>query len=42
MLTMTPGLKPLGLGSLEPTSPVSRNMFYFNFVCLICINHVLF
>ena len=42
MMTMTPGLKPTGLGSFEPTSPASHNRSYFDFVCFICINHVLF
>ena len=42
MMTTTHGLKPMGLGSFEPTSPASRNRSHFNFVCSICINHVLF
>ena len=42
MTTMTHGLKPTGLCSFEPTSPASCNGSYFDFVCFICINHVLF
>ena len=42
MMAMMPGLKPMGSGSFEPTSPALRNRSYFDFVCSICINHVLF
>ena len=43
MTTMrTHGLKPMGLGSFDPASPASRNGSYLDFVCSICINHVLF
>ena len=42
MMTTTPGLKPMESGSFEPTSPALCNRSYFNFVCSICINHVLF
>ena len=41
-LTTMPGLKPMGSGSLEPASPASHNRSNFDFVCFICINHVLF
>ena len=43
MTTMrTHGLKPTGSGSFEPTSPALCNGSHFDFVCSICINHVLF
>ena len=31
-----------GLASFEPASPASHNGSYFNFVCSICVKHVLF
>ena len=39
---MTHGMKPAGLGSFEPASPASCNRSNFDFVCFLCINHVLY